>query len=125
MQLTVGHRHNTSTAGELADRLTHPSMGLRARTARRVAFDLTDTQAIAVYFAGIVIEALGVALIAAFGLVLAGGAIAAVGIAIALIGERNWSVPAHAVPLTTQVQEIISSSNWGRRPAGKNRRGAR
>jgi hypothetical protein len=84
MQLTLGHSSLSTPAAP--------------RFARRRAEDSASAQlpaagAIAIYFVGVLIEAFGLGLIAAYGLVLVGGVIFICGLAIANFGNERWPAP--------------------------------
>jgi hypothetical protein len=60
--------------------------------------------AVALYFAGALIETLGIALIAAYGSVITGGAIAICGFLVAIVGNRRWPAPEHGLPVVAFVR---------------------
>jgi hypothetical protein len=67
---------------------------IHGRRGRRSASKVVSpAAATALYFAGALIEALGIALVAAYGWIFAGGAIAVCGLLVGTIGNRHW--PAH------------------------------
>lgn len=51
---------------------------------------LSPVVGIAIYFLGVGVEALGLGLVAAYGLLAAGGALSICGLAIGLLGNRVW-----------------------------------
>jgi hypothetical protein len=62
----------------------------------------------AIFFAGVMVETLGIALVAAFAWLLAGGAIATCGLAIAMFADRRWPSPGDGVSNATLARHYLS-----------------
>jgi hypothetical protein len=84
MEVTLTRLHDAGTA--------------RSETEMRTAQGrLSASSAPALYFAGALVETLGFALIAAYGLVLAGGVIAVCGLAVGTVANNRWPAAADGV----------------------------
>jgi hypothetical protein len=81
MYATFGRRYD----------LTSVVSGASRRPGKRASSsELSPASAIALLFAGVMVETLGLALIAAYGWVLAGGAIAICGLVVGVVADRRW-----------------------------------
>jgi hypothetical protein len=68
----------------------------------------STAQAITLYVVGILVETLGIALIAAYGWIFAGAAIAVVGLSMAITGNRQWPAPQHSVSIVAGTANYLA-----------------
>ncbi len=78
----------------------------QARGARRA---LSTRQAAALYVIGILVEALGLGLIASYGWFVAGTAIAAAGVCLATAGNRAWPAPEGSATATRGISGYLAA----------------
>ena len=80
---------------------------------------------IAIYFLGVIVESVGLGIVAAYGLLALGGAIWICGLAIGLLGNRLWPAPAQAVSSFAFLRESLGRSRDSRHhgpyPGGRGR----
>jgi hypothetical protein len=81
MYITLDQRHGSTREISLAS---------RRPVKRAAAKKFSPASAVAIFFAGVMVETFGLALIAAYGWVLAGGAIAVCGLVVGAIADRRW-----------------------------------
>lgn len=100
MQLTLGHR---SVASPDVTTVAVPASERAARTG------ISSAAAVACYCAGILIETLGLGLIAAYGMVLAGGLLAVCGFVLGTFENSRW--PARqTVSLAEYVKDYLGAT---------------
>lgn len=100
MDVTLGQHYDPTTRVSGVSRQT-------SNRAERKEFSLA--LATALYFAGVLVETLGLGLIAAYGWLLAGGAIAFCGLLVATIGNNRWPAANQGVSSVTLLKDCFST----------------